>query len=368
MKILVLLWVGIVLSIPVSGQITITTSDLTAAGDTFRVSNGIITPTIDPAPTGANYTWDYSTLQWITQEVDSFISVSSTGTIYSLVFANIAFNPNRSNQASIGPDLPSVPQLTITDVYYFYYNSSNAYDVKGYGANLNGFSTPLPFNNPDRILDFPVDFGNMDSSDSDYSLAVPGLGGYSHVQHRVNEVDGWGSLTTPYGTFNTLRVKSIITGRDSIDLDTLGGFGFELPLTTEYKWYGTGQGIPLLQINTTTTFGFEAVTSIVYRDSVREFTSGLHDLNPGAMVSAAVYPNPVQSTFVVDVGFQNSTSATIDLTGIDGRQIAELYHGTLPAGTSRLYFDAEEKGIASGLYFIRVRTGAQTKVLQLLVQ
>ncbi|HEX5001918.1 MAG TPA: T9SS type A sorting domain-containing protein, partial [Bacteroidia bacterium] len=344
-----------------------TTSDLTSAGDTFRVSNGLITPTIDPAPTSANHTWDFSNLQWVTQQVDSFVTVGNTGAIYSLVFSNIIINPYRSNQAVIGPDLPSLPQLSITDVYYFYYNSSNAYDIKGYGANLNGLQTPLPFNNLDRVLDFPVNFGNTDSSDSDYDLSVPGLGGYYHQQHRVNNVDGWGTLITPFGTFNTLRVKSVITGRDSLDLDTLGGFGLDLPPTTEYKWYGQNKGIPLLQINTTNTFGFETVTSIVYRDSVRNFPSAISE-QAEAPFSCNLFPNPAGDHFSLNLNCKQVANARIGIYDIKGRKVCDLFNGQLQAGNSRLLFKTSDYALAKGLYLLEINFPDKQMMLKLVVQ
>ena len=365
MRIQILTAFFIISCLSLKAQITITTADLPSAGDTFRVSNGLITPAIDPAPTGPNYTWDFSTLQWITQDVDTFLTVSSTGPIYSVVFANFSFNPNRANQAVVGPDLPSLPQISITEVHYYYYNATNAYDLKGYGAKINGITTPLPFNNLDRVLDFPVNYGNIDSSDSDYSLSVPTLGGYFHTQRRVNEVDGWGTLITPYGTFNTLRVKSIITGRDSLDLDTLGGFGFSLPLTTEYKWYGTNQGIPLLQINTSTTFGFELITSIVYRDSLRTLTSALAE-TAGTNPVFSIYPNPATESFTVDVSTAGEDKTEISLVDIAGRKVKEVYSGVLQKGSTTLHFTCA--GIPSGIYFVRMITSNGSAVSRIVIQ
>ncbi|MBL0072144.1 MAG: hypothetical protein IPP34_10195 [Bacteroidetes bacterium] len=56
-------------------QITIDNNDMPSVGDTFRVSNGLISPTIDPVPTGASFTWDFSMLQPVSQDVDTFIDV-----------------------------------------------------------------------------------------------------------------------------------------------------------------------------------------------------------------------------------------------------------------------------------------------------
>jgi hypothetical protein len=80
----------------------------------------------------------------------------------------------------------------------------------------------------------------------------------------MNFVDGWGTLKTPFGIFSVIRIKSLISQRDSLYIDSLGT-GFPMQRTiTEYKWLGKNSGIPILQISEE---GF-SVTAI-YRDSTR---------------------------------------------------------------------------------------------------
>jgi len=75
-------------------QITIDQNDLPSPGDTIRVSNAVLDPSLDYATSGPNSIWDFSNIQWSTQEVDSFVNVNSTGIVYSVVFVDISFNPN----------------------------------------------------------------------------------------------------------------------------------------------------------------------------------------------------------------------------------------------------------------------------------
>jgi hypothetical protein len=87
------------------------------------------------------------------------------------------------------------------------------------------------------------------SSDASFSITIPGIATYSTQRIRSNVADGWGTLTTPYGTFPTLRVKSNLAIHDSVYIDTLG-IGFPLNRNiTEYKWLANGKGIPVLQID-----------------------------------------------------------------------------------------------------------------------
>ena len=83
------------------------------------------------------------------------------------------------------------------------------------------------------IYKYPVNYGNVDSSASGYSVELPNFLYYGVERNRVNEVDGWGTLITPSGTYNVLRLKSTIEEHDSIYLDTLGfGYGFDVPTQT----------------------------------------------------------------------------------------------------------------------------------------
>jgi hypothetical protein len=360
MKKLAVLILTLLPVLPVCAQITITDADMPSVGDTFRVSDGLITPAIDPIPTGASFLWDFSALQWITQDVDSFVSVSSTGPIYSVVFIDISFNPYRANMAARGPELPSVPQVSISDVNYFYYKTASSYKLSGYGALINGISAPIPFDNKDRIYSFPLNFGNTDSSDSDFQLSLPGLGYYSHDQHRVNEVDGWGTLITPYGTFNTLRIKSVITSNDSIYLDTLGtGFAFSLPQTIEYKWLGEQEGVPLLQINTTLTLGTEVVSSIRYRDSLRVLPTGIPAFTTTSAIDIAVYPNPVEQS--MEVEFNLSTDEKVSLVKKGSRSLVRK--GTI-RNTQNVLRCRQIPFCGRGLFYRAVnRTAAKTSAI-----
>jgi hypothetical protein len=336
------------------GQITVNNNDMPSPGDKKRVSIGMIMPGINLNATGANHLWDFSNLQWISQDVDTFLSISQTGATYQIVFANVPFNPNRANVATKSTlQAPPVGGISISDVLAFYYNSSSSFKQVGYGAGINGFPTPIPFNNHDIIYSFPLNFGNIDSSNSDFSVSIPGLGYYGYNQKRVNVCDGWGTLITPFGQFNVLRVRSTITARDTFYLDTLGlGFGFNRPLSREYKWLGKNHDIPLLQINTTVGFGnFETITLIRYQDSLRTLDiAGLE-----IPVNLTVYPNPASEIFTVEISIIQPETVSLLLMGVDGRIVCHLFEGMLSRGMNRLMILPGALQLPAGLYQLQLR-------------
>ncbi len=336
------------------GQITVNNNDMPSPGDKKRVSIGMIMPGINLNATGANHLWDFSNLQWISQDVDTFLNISQTGATYQIVFANVPLNPNRANVATKSTlQAPPVGGITISDVLAFYYNSTSSFKQVGYGAGINGFPTPIPFNNHDIIYPFPLNFGNTDSSNSDFSLSIPGVGYYGYNQKRVNVCDGWGTLITPFGQFNVLRVRSTITARDTLYLDTLGfGFGFNRPLSREYKWLGKNHDIPLLQINTTVGFGnMETITLIRYQDSLR--TLDTH--TPESFTHLAVYPNPASDVIAVEIHVNHPETVSLLLMGADGRMISHLFEGTLSRGMNRLMILPRAVSLPSGLYHLQLR-------------
>lgn len=253
-----------------SAQVTITDDEMPHAGDLLWRTRAFTNPFIDFATTGPNHAWDFSGLGADTQDSADYMSVGSTNLVYALVFADIFFNPNRANHAIAGTDIPFSGLLPIGDPYTFLYRSSSEYKKVGFGAELSGLPVPIIFDQHDVIYELPLDYGDASSSFSSWSVSLPTLFHYGYEQDRDVEVDGWGSITTPTGAFDVLRVKTTLAGRDTVNLDSLGiGFTIDRPLVREYKWLAENHRTPILQINTSEVFGFEVVTDIWFYDEPR---------------------------------------------------------------------------------------------------
>ncbi|HPF63526.1 MAG: T9SS type A sorting domain-containing protein [Lentimicrobium sp.] len=254
--------VFLIVQIQAKGQITITRSDMPDIGDTIRVSTAIDLTGIDPALTGPGYTWDFSSLAPVSQTVEEYLSINSTPFLYQIVF-----NQNVANLASPVTNIDFVPGFDITDAYVYYRATTGSYNRPGYAATIMGIPVPMKFDLPELLYSFPLQYNSpSDSSTSNYSLGLPGIGYFSIERKRVNQADGWGSLTTPYGTFETLRVKSTIYERDSLYLDSIQT-GFPVIRNyIEYQWLGNGQDIPLLTI---TQEG--PIMTARYRDNIQNF-------------------------------------------------------------------------------------------------
>lgn len=242
-------------------QISITTNNMPRPGDTIRVSEALklINEIPDPSITAFNFTWDYSALRADTQYVKQYVNPTQTPFFYQ-----ITFNPLVTNLALKVNQFAFV-EAQITDAYEFYKNNNTGYTRAGYAATLSGLPIPLKFSQPEKIYTFPLTENSpADSSISTIDFQYGTTASFNMYRKRVNTVDGSGMLTTPYGTYPTLRMKSVIYERDSLYLDTIQmGIPIERYIT-EYHWLNPSFREPLLTITEENSTYF-----ISYIDSVR---------------------------------------------------------------------------------------------------
>ena len=338
-------------------QISINDNDMPSNGDTIRTSNSFDVGLLDYTSTGSDYSWDFSTLVPLTQQVDTFISVQETPWVYQVVFFL------SSNLAQTMQNVEFVPGYEVDEAYNFYKNSGSSFKMTGNAASLNGILIPNKFDEDDIIYKFPMEYGNVDSSLSTYGMDVPGLGYMGGWKKRVNHCDGWGTLTTPYGSFQTLRLKSDIVQYDSIYIDSLG---FGLPFYrnyTEYKWLGDNFGIPLC---TVTDNGI--TPSVSYIDSVRALFVGIQpELKRASKLK--VFPNPTDNnSFSVELYVEKTSHARITVRDSWGETIRELLDERIAQGGFSGKFDLSAEGLGKGLYFIVVEMDGKVYTRKLVLQ
>lgn len=333
-----------------NAQITITSADMPVVNDTIRLS---VTNNIqgqDPTLTGANYVWDFSMLTPSSQKIDTFFSVTSTPVAYQFYFNNsVLYASHKASFAKRGQDFvmpPIVPiPLSITEVFNFSKNSTSKFENVGFGSKISGIPSSTRNLPIDVEYEFPLNYNDSNFSSSNFLVTIPTLAAYGQSMDRSSVVDGWGSLTTPLGTFNVLRVKSVLAKVDTFYLDTLGfGTNFSRPEEIEYKWLANGKGLPVLKIVTTAGI----VTSIQYQDVV---VVGIEEhKNIGDVI---VYPNPTNG--LVNVMFSAIKSSRLNYTvkDISGKVILTNTIKT-QVGNNNLSIDFAKQNISKGVYFIEL--------------
>ena len=333
------------------GQIVIDKGDMPVKNDTVRISTGLNIELIDVSETGENITWDYSGLIPFRQKLDTFVSPGETpaGLLFSLI----------SDFASrTGGNLP-FPGFEISNMYQYYKSDNDAYKVKGFSVSLQGFPVPAPFSNPDILYKFPLTYGSSDSSHSGVEINVPETGFVKVDRHRKNYVDGWGTLITPYGTFEVIRVKSEVSEYDSVYIDSQE-MGIGVPYSyTEYKWLGKYQKVPLLTVR-------DIVGGLVveYVDSVRNVLN----INEKQQVVNSVnfYPNPVNKKAVLEFELPSTKKLTVSLYDSYGNTLTNIFRGKINKGKHSFNIDFEKIGLAKGLYFLNLKVGKQQQSIKVI--
>jgi len=352
----------------VFSQITITQADMPQPGDTIRLSTTTDTNLVPtPALTGAGITWDYSKLVRQSQTIDTFISVTSTPIAYQLYFNDGIFYPNyKSTVAQAVSTITSFTLVTINKVINFYKDESNNYESVGYGATINSIPASVKDDTIDVVYNFPLTYGNKDSCHSSNHLSIPKLLYYGQSQYRVNNVEGWGTLITPFGTYPTVKVKTLIYASDTVYLDTLIHFGFKIPQPEQiqYKWLTNGQHVPLLQINERMVGNVPTYLNTVYRDSARKSTVGITEANQ-SFNNLTLYPNPTNENTTLNYQLTNSSLVNIGVYSVDGRCVLKTFNGEQNAGTHTMNLNVEN--LQPGIYLIRVESGGQEAVKKLVV-
>jgi PKD repeat protein len=88
---------------------------------------------------------------------------------------------------------------------------------------------------------------------------------------RVNDVNGWGTLITPFGTFNNcLKVESNLVQIDTMSIDTVG-FPVDTTYIREFRWLSPGWNYPLLIVRQTLAGSVYVTQSIEYYDNQQYF-------------------------------------------------------------------------------------------------
>jgi hypothetical protein len=277
------------------GQITLNNTHFPVAGDQLIMST-LMDPSVDYATTGANYTWDFSTLIPTGQRVTNCRPMSEASQLSAIFFGSFAPTAYKASYFSPTTDLPldeltaSFP-ITIEEISTFTKSAPAAMTTPGYEFIFNGTGIPVKSDTIETRYAFPLEYGDSYTSRGFTSLDMNPIYDAKWRQHRSreSEVDGWGTITTPYGTFNALRIHHRILETDSLYL-SLDSTGIWLPIPIpeahEYEWRAMEEKEAVFRVRTSIVLGNEQITAVEYRDDYNGL--GLEDAQP----DFAVYPNP----------------------------------------------------------------------------
>jgi len=302
--------------IGISSQITLSVADFANSGDTVRISQSAGTG-LDFASTGANYTWDFSALSATSQYLKEYNPIGFASLLVFGTYGPVAPTNYRASYFNPTNDLP-LDQLSqflpvsLSDLNQYTKRMTDSITSLGYSIAVNGQGVPFKSDTIETRYKLPLNY-----NDSHYSR------GYTYIdlnpvidfrikqyRQRTTNVDGWGTVTTPKGTFQALRVRHDIAEIDSVYQTFFGAgqwFGTPPIQRTEYEWFANGEKEWVLKA--TETNG--TVNQVEYREDYLGLDASLSE----STLEASVGPNPAQETLFIDAKSPLNFIQIFDCTG-----------------------------------------------------
>lgn len=327
-------------------QITIEAADFPGKGDTVRysITNNIFS---NFTATGANYSWNFANLSAQSQTLVNHQNPDQADFITQSLFGSTVLPTYRATYYLPAKELPlatvsALVDLPIEEIYRFYRKTNSEMTVVGLSIAAMGFAIGKRADVIEIAYKYPMVFGQSYTSNGFVNLDLSAFAPFSLKQYREreSEVDGWGTITTSYGTFECLRIHHKINELDSILIDLGQGaewYPIDIPLIHEYEWWAKDQKGPILKAKANEIFGFPVVNEVMFRDKFRPNLNVSLEENENDVLQ--IHPNPTEDYLF----FQNiDEGATMIMLNAQGQQVMKQ--------TATSQIDIRE--LSSGVYFI----------------
>ena len=335
------------ISVNALAQITVTDSDIISVGDiVHQAIDSMPSNSITIGNSGANQTWDFSSLQ--DMEVDVIDVISPVGTPYE----------------NIHPDANICVEMD-GDLLYLDKTSSGV-EMVGFGdlpVNVMMIPLPLTYNlihqdGPNTIMDSVL----VNSGLFDNSLApvislnplhdqIDSLKISATITSNFN-VDAWGNITIPLGNYDALRLKVEETTTTQFSVYCSAGglaggwfsaetfFPIETEIANRYQWWSNNPmfNFMLAELEVDSLDNVEFVTFLTDNQAATA------QILPNILVD--VYPNPTLETITISTSTNNSEFMVSDVNG-------KVLSNERFSKTSQFNFSE----YPSGVYFVKVISG-----------
>ncbi|MEY4126287.1 MAG: hypothetical protein RL737_476 [Bacteroidota bacterium] len=271
-------------------QITIDQSDMPSVGDYIPRRSDTMTVLPGPGGSGPNQVWNFTALSNnVISENTNVISVASTPNGNQFGGSNMAMTNDNAN--------------------YLYFNkSAQAFTTQGYSGDLLGTGTINAQFSPDLTLhQFPRTFGSSFTDTYGIDVIVPGAAInplISQIHFKRSSVvkdttDAWGQITTPFGTYDVLRIHTMETYVDSVWAQPLFPPTWSLVSTSadtthSYSWVGKGGKLAIAEMS----FDTLGVPKIFKWTEMQGIAVGLTENQTSEI---KITPNPTSSSGIISI-------------------------------------------------------------------
>lgn len=175
------------------------------------------------------------------------------------------------------------------------------------------------------------------------------------------------------GAFKSMTIRS---ATDSSMLCVVGNFDVNVQ-TGSYSFPVAGTWYDYLNASTfTATGGAQNMTLqpgefhvYLNRNLVNAVTTPVTNNNtPGNQLLAAVYPNPAQSSSVLDIDIPQTGKLQVDLLNNLGQKIATIFSGNLPRGKHRMPLSDKINNLPAGTYLLSIQSANKATPVKLVIQ
>ncbi len=305
-----------------NAQVTITQVNMPGVGYVVAQANDTA-PTVSISAGGTNQTWNFTSLQNHSQDTTIFTNPNWTPFGSSYPSANLAIPEGNGGYIYLGV-------------------SSAGLDIIGFGDSSGGAS----FTPPQRFIAFPSNYLDVFNGSSklftmEFDTAGIGFDSIRMVSSLAyfSQIDAWGSVTTPLGSFNSQRQAYTEVSVDSLFLHyTANNMWQNIYATADtqvtYRWWtsDTSARFPIVEIKTD-------ANNNVYRASyllALPTPSGIESLE---IPEAKGFPNPAVSDYTIIAAGHVKEAVIFDATG---REIERVMFN---AGKARINTAAYARGL-----------------------
>jgi len=297
----------------------------------------------DNGVSGPDVSWDYSTL--------------AMGALCDYV----AMDPMNSPYSDSFPDSDIYFVCTFSDSQGFVVDQHTFYNIDGDILQLAG-NVSISITNPSFDSIFivytdPLDWGTFpysyeETSEDTFEARVTSYIGNQTILAiqsgtSTQEVDSYGTLTTPAGTFeNTLRVKRIEMAENSIP-----GIPFTSPQETyRYTWYAENENGVILNL--------DSIVIKDFNDNVlsTELTGSYRTMGPTSTSTLSteeyelkVFPNPVIDEFTLK--YSDLSKYKLYIYTVDGKEVP---HSITSSTVNSSRVKLSNPTFESGIFFIKL--------------
>ena len=327
-------------------QITITANDIPGPGTTM-IHHDLEGVTVNNAPSGPNQSWNvpYPVDDYTDSESEQIVAPASTPFAASFPTATHAVTIPGSNS------------------YSFMRVATNGIFLQGNAANVGGQDVVQVFETEGLLAPLPLTYGASWTTVVGFSFDTLGAS-VTIIDSTIRSIDGWGSITTAYGTWSVLRMSQHNYFVQRIIIPNLPP-----QITIEEEWsygYRTQSGFAGVEIYDVVDRNHPNLTDGNVYVSEIGTTSTEPVRGPVAdhIALGQNYPNPFNPNTVLPLELDHTANVTLDVYDETGRLVSSQ-EMLLPAGSHQLPIDGSNW--ATGTYFARVSAGEQMQTAKMML-